>query len=231
MVDGLSKGFGSRQAVTNLGLTVPRGSILALLGPNGSGKTTALACLAGLLRPDGGRIVLDGVELGPDRSRQVALVPEDPDVFAMLSVWEHLVFVARSSRLPRGWEAAATALLGRLSLTAERDRLGEALSTGARRKLLIAAGVLAGSRVLLLDEPLAGLDLGGRRELRSLLRDLAGEGRVVVVSTHLLHDVDAFCDRLAILRDGRCLMSGAVDQVRRDHGGRSLEDIVVEAMR
>ena len=185
-VQALTKRYGRRVAVDGLSFCVSPGEILALAGPNGAGKTTTLLCLAGLLRPDAGTISWDGRPLGPERTRAMALIPETPEVYDMLTVWEHMVFVARSCRLPDGWLASAEELLARLGVADQRDTLGEALSKGMRQKVLVAAAVLAGTPVLLLDEPLIGLDPRGQRELATILRELRAEGRALIVSTHLL---------------------------------------------
>src|SRR5207302_5809406 len=113
-VSGLTNRFGSLVAVSDLSLEVQHGKILALLGPNGAGKTTTLLCLAGLLRPDAGRIAWQGKVLGPDRTRTMALIPETPEVYDMLTVWEHMVFVARSCKVDSGWPERAERLLKRL---------------------------------------------------------------------------------------------------------------------
>src|SRR5215472_7662457 len=129
-VDGLTKRYGTNVAVDHLSFGVAPGEILALAGPNGAGKTTTLLCLAGLLRPDAGLVCWGGRALGPERARAMALIPETPEVYDMLTVWEHLVFVARSCRLRDGWREAGEALLERLAIAGERDTLGEALSKG-----------------------------------------------------------------------------------------------------
>ncbi|MBX6350795.1 MAG: ABC transporter ATP-binding protein [Clostridia bacterium] len=228
-VEGLTKRFGRVTAVDGLSLSARRGEVLGLLGPNGAGKTTTLLCLAGLARPDAGRVMLDGVELGSDRSRLIALIPEQPDVYPMLTVWEHMVFVAKACRLPEGWHIEADRLLRRFGLAERRDDLGEALSKGLRQKTLVAATVLAGAPVLLLDEPMIGLDPRGQRELRLVLRELCEEGRAVVVSTHLLEQAEAMCDRVVILKSGQKLAEGRPDELREAlHRGASLEDVFLE---
>jgi ABC-2 type transport system ATP-binding protein len=227
-VAGLSKRFGKTQAVADLTFTARAGEILALLGPNGAGKTTTLMCLAGLLRPDAGRISWDGRELGPTRGRQIALMPETPEVYEMLTVWEHMVFVARSCRLDAGWRDDANQLIRRLDLEDQRDKLGEALSKGMRQKLLVAASILAGTPVLLLDEPMIGLDPRAQRELREILVELRYRGAAIVVSTHLLENVQSFCDRLLILKQGRPLAGGTVEELLAQHQGKSLEEAFLD---
>jgi ABC-2 type transport system ATP-binding protein len=227
-VRGLTKRFGSLVAVSDLSLEVQPGKILALLGPNGAGKTTTLLCLAGLLRPDGGRIAWQGTVLGPDRTRTMALIPETPEVYDMLTVWEHMVFVARSCKVDAGWPQRAERLLERLDLVEKRDTLGEALSKGMRQKVLIAAAVLAGTPVLLLDEPMIGLDPKGQRELREILVEVRERGGVIVVSTHLLEYIDTLCDYVLILKQGQVLLSDSLTNVLRDRGEQRLEDIFLE---
>ena len=150
---GLSKRFGKKCAVDDLSFSVAPGETVGLLGPNGAGKSTTFLALAGFLRPDAGEIRWNGALLGPDRGRTIALIPETPEVYPMLTVWEHLVFVAKSSRLAAGWEQRAVALLERLGIAGERNTVGQALSKGMRQKTLIAATVLAENPVFLLDEP------------------------------------------------------------------------------
>ena len=227
-VDTLTKRFGSTLAVDRLSFEVGPRQILALLGPNGAGKTTTLMCLAGLLRPNSGRITWQGTVLGPNRGRQVALIGETPEVYEMLSVWEHMVFVARSCLLAAGWEARAEDLLRRFGLWGDRDLLGDALSKGMRQKLLIAATVLAATPVLLLDEPMIGLDPRGQRELRALLIEVRDEGVAVIVSTHLLTNVQSFCDHLLILNRGRAVVGGGLDEVLDRYGHKTLEETFLE---
>jgi ABC-2 type transport system ATP-binding protein len=224
----LTKRYGTRLAVDRLTFGVAPGEILALAGPNGAGKTTTLLSLAGLLRPDAGLICWNGRRLGPERARAMALIPETPEVYDMLTVWEHLVFVARSCRLREGWRDAAEGLLSRLGIAEQRDALGEALSKGMRQKVLIAAAVLAGTPVLLLDEPMIGLDPRGQRELVTILHELREQGRATIVSTHLLGYIEGLCDRVLILKEGRAAAFGTVAELLSGADGKSLEDRFLE---
>jgi ABC-2 type transport system ATP-binding protein len=230
-VQGLTKVYGRLVAVDQLSFDVRPGEILALLGPNGAGKTTTLLCLAGLLRPNAGRIELDGRVLGPQRGSRIALIPETPEVYDMLTVWEHMVFVARSCRLDATWPDQARRLLERLGIADQRDTVGEALSKGMRQKTLLASTVLAGTPILLLDEPMIGLDPRGQRELTEILRELRADGRTIVVSTHLLQYIEELCDRLLILKQGRAIFSGRIEDLLRERERGSLEDIFLEITR
>ncbi len=230
-VAGLTKRFGSTVAVDGLEFAVAPGRILALLGPNGAGKTTTLMCLAGLLRPDAGRITWRGVELGPSRGRQVALITETPEVYEMLTVWEHMVFVGRSCRLPAGWRERAQELLQRMGMWEHRDTLGEALSKGMRQRLLIAATALAATPILLLDEPMIGLDPIGQHELRNLLLEVRDSGTTVIVSTHLLSNVQSFCDGLLILNRGRAVAAGGLQELLDRYGHQTLEETFLQIVK
>jgi ABC-type multidrug transport system ATPase subunit len=224
---GLLKRFGAKVAIDGLSFEVARGEIVALLGPNGAGKSTTFACLAGLMRPDAGTITFDGRLLESDRGRTVAVIPETPDVYPMLTVWEHLVFVARLCRLAAGWEERGEALLERFGMLGERNTVGTALSKGMRQKTLIAATVLAGTPVLLLDEPMIGLDPRGQRELREMLGELRAGGTALMISTHQLEAAEALSDRVIVLNHGKLVTSGTIAELRAQGSG-TLEDIFLD---
>jgi ABC-type multidrug transport system ATPase subunit len=226
-VSGLVKRFGNKTAIDDLSFAVACGEIVALLGPNGAGKSTTFACLAGLARPDAGTIRFDGRVLESDRGRTVAVIPETPDVYPLLTVWEHLVFVARLCRLDAGWEERGEALLARFAMLAERNTVGNALSKGMRQKTLIAATVLAGTPVLLLDEPMIGLDPRGQRELREMLAELRAAGTALMISTHQLESAEALSDRIIVLNHGKVVASGTIDELHAANAG-SLEDIFLD---
>jgi ABC-2 type transport system ATP-binding protein len=228
-VQALTKHFGPRLAVDNLSFDLASSEVLGLLGPNGAGKTTAFLCLNGLMRPDAGRIIFQGRLLEKDRGRTIALIPETPDVYGMLTIWEHMLFVARSLGFRREWESRAERLLTRLGIAQDRDTLGQALSKGMRQKTLIAATLLARAPILLLDEPMIGLDPRGQRELRELIAELRNGGTAIVMSTHLIDSAQALCDRLIIMKEGRTVAAGMIAELQnRTTTGRSLEDLFLE---
>jgi ABC-type multidrug transport system ATPase subunit len=229
-VEGLTKRFGPKVVLDGLTFALNRGEILGLLGPNGAGKTTTFLCLNGLMRPDSGSIFFDGRKLGGERGRLISLIPETPDVYPMLTVWEHLAFVARSARLAPGWDVRAEELLASFGLEDQRHTLGQALSKGMRQKTLIAATVLAGAPVLLFDEPMIGLDPRGQRELRGLIRSLGALGTTIVMSTHLIESAEALCDRLIFMKSGIAVASGKAAELRAraSDGDRTLEDVFLE---
>jgi ABC-type multidrug transport system ATPase subunit len=229
-VDGLTKRFGSKLVLDGLTFALNHGEVLGLLGPNGAGKTTTFLCLNGLLRPDSGTIAFAGKALAGDRGRLISLIPETPEVYPMLTVWEHLAFVARSARLATGWETRAEGLLTQFGLQDHRHKLGQALSKGMRQKTLIAATVLASAPVLLFDEPMIGLDPRGQRELRELIRSISAAGTTIVMSTHLIESAEALCDRLIFMKSGVAVASGKAAELRSQAsaGDRTLEDVFLE---
>lgn len=230
-VEGLTKRFGATLAVDSLSFELRGGEVVGLLGPNGAGKSTTFLCTAGFLRPDRGSFRLDGKDLGAERTQSVALIPETPDVYAMLTVWEHLIFVAKSCRLRPGWEQRARALIERLGIAEQHDTLGAALSKGMRQKLLVSATVLAQTPAILFDEPMVGLDPLGQRELRGIIGDLKGEGVAVMISTHILEQAESICDRAVILKNGRNIAQGSFDELRARTGNFSVEDAFIELTR
>jgi ABC-2 type transport system ATP-binding protein len=230
LVEHLAKRYERKPALEDVSFTLDTGEIVGLIGPNGAGKSTAFNILCGLLRPDSGSMTYHGAPLGRDRGRIVSLIPETPDVYPLLTVWEHLVFVARLCRLPRGWEARGETLLGQFAMLDVRNALGSELSKGMRQKTLVAATILAGTPVLLLDEPMIGLDPLGQRGLRDVLLDLRAAGVAIMLSTHQLETAQTLCDRVVVLNRGRSVASGTIDEMRL-LGSGTLEDIFLEITR
>lgn len=231
-IAGLTKRYGKKTAVDGVSFQVNGGEIVGLLGPNGAGKSTTMLCAAGLIRADAGSFVWDGRELGSARGQTIALIPETPDVYPMLTVWEHMVFVAKSCRLTPGWEARAQMLLERFAMWDQRDALGADLSKGMRQKTLVAATVLASTPVLLFDEPMIGLDPLGQRELREIIRDLRAQGIAIVISTHMLEQAQSICDRVVILKNGRNVASGTFEELQQRAGTHAnAEDLFLELTR
>jgi ABC-2 type transport system ATP-binding protein len=228
-IQDLTRRYGRVVAVDGLSLEVRPGEILGFLGPNGAGKTTTLKVCAGLLRPHGGEVWVSGVPLAREplaaRAR-LGYVPDRPFLYEQLSAREHLEFVAALYHVPPGEAAGRAApLLERFELGEAADRLIETYSLGMRQKLSVIAALLHDPPLLLLDEPLGGLDPRGARALKDLLRDRAGRGLGVLVSTHLLEVAERLCDRVAILSAGRLLAQGTLAELRggRDHA--TLEDV------
>lgn len=231
-VSGYSKQYGDTLAVNSLSFTVAPGDVLGLVGPNGAGKTTTLRALAGILQPTSGSIRIAGVDMQQDpvaAKSRLAFIPDEPALFDYLTVEEHLRFVARLYGVADA-ESRIPGLLEELELTAKRDALPTELSRGMKQKLAIACGLLHQPRVLLLDEPLTGLDPVGIRRMKETIQARAREGTAVVLSSHLLHLVEELCTRLLVIRRGEAVAFGTIDDVvsaRPELEGRTLEEMFI----
>jgi ABC-2 type transport system ATP-binding protein len=209
---------------------VARGEVLGLVGPNGAGKTTTLRCLAGIIPPSQGTISIDGHDMRDDAiaaKRALAFIPDEPHLFDYLSVEEHLRFIARLYGVA-DVDARMPALLDELELREKRRALPGELSRGMRQKLAIACGLLHDPSALILDEPLTGLDPGGMRRMRETIHARAGGGAAVILSSHLLNLVEELCTKLLVVREGRCIAFGSIDEIIAAHpdlAGKSLEDV------
>lgn len=224
VVEGLTKRFGKTVAVDGLSFEVGAGHIMGLVGPNGAGKTTTLYCLAGLLPADSGEARWGGQALRHDDGR-VGLVPESPEVYPALTVYEHLGFLARLHRLGPEWQAAAERWMERLDLARHRDKVGGALSKGLRQRVILAGAGLVRARLLLVDEPMIGLDPMGQREVRELLREMAADGAAVLLSSHQLGLVEALAESVVILDQGRERAAGTIDELRAAAGLSASDDL------
>ena len=233
-VRSLSKRYRRFDALSDLSFTVSGGEIVGLLGPNGAGKTTSLRCIAGIVRPTSGSIFVEGGDLLADceaareAKRRVAFVPEQPNPYELLTVWEHLKFVALAYETMDGFEERAADLLHRFDLAPKRDALVGTLSKGMRQKLTIACAFVRRATVFLFDEPLIGLDPQGARELRTQLVAARDAGAAVLISTHMLDTAQTLCDRILILRQGKKVAEGTLDALRshaQTTGYASLEEV------
>jgi ABC-2 type transport system ATP-binding protein len=226
----LTKLYGDFTAVRSISFDVAPGEVLGLVGPNGAGKTTTLRCLAGIIQPSKGSVSIDAHDIQRDSieaKRALAFIPDEPHLFDYLTVEEHLRFIARlygvadvESRMPP--------LLAELELSEKRRSLPGELSRGMRQKLAIACGLLHEPSVLILDEPLTGLDPGGMRRMRETISARAGKGAAVILSSHLLNLVEELCTKLLVVRRGECVAFGTIDEIITTHpdlAGRSLEDV------
>jgi ABC-2 type transport system ATP-binding protein len=213
-VRGLTKRFGTRTAVEGVSIAVREGEILGFLGPNGSGKTTTIRMLCGLLRPDAGEGTCLGLDIVRDAyriKREVGYMTQRFSLYEDLSIEENLDFVARVYAVPKRRDAVANAL-ERLALTARRGQLAGALSGGWKQRLALAACLLHAPRLLLLDEPTAGVDPGARRDFWAQIHALAAEGMTVLVSTHYMDEAER-CHTLAYIAYGKLLVTGNAAEV------------------
>jgi ABC-2 type transport system ATP-binding protein len=229
-VSGLTRLYGELVAVDQLSFRVGPGEILGLVGPNGAGKTTTLRSVAGIIRPTAGTITIAGADLAKDpltAKRALAFIPDEPELFEYLTVEEHLRFVSRIYSVARVDERVPP-LLDELELTDKRGSLPAELSRGMRQKLAIACGLIHDPAVLILDEPLTGLDPAGIKRMKETIVERAAAGAAVVLSSHLLHLVEELCTQILVLRRGRMVAYGTVTDIvaaRPDLAGLDLEDL------
>jgi len=230
LVEGLGRTYGGTRALEALSFDVRAGEILGLVGPNGAGKTTALRSIAGILPIQEGTVRVSGHDVAREEvaaKRCLAWVPDDPQPFDALTVAEHLEFTAALYGLA-DWRARAAELLARFELEEKRTALGGELSRGMRQKLACACAWLPSPRLMLLDEPLSGLDPRGIVSARDAIRELTELGTAVLLSSHQLELIESLAHRILILDRGRRVFLGTLDEARATlagTGGASLEAI------
>ena len=234
-IRNLRKSF-DRPAVDGLDLCVRTGEFYALLGPNGAGKTTTLRMIAGLLRPDDGAIRVAGIDALADpvaAKRIMAWISDEPMIYDKLSPREYLEFVAGLWGIaPERAEANAQELLAWLGLAPHADERCEGFSKGMRQKVALAGALVHDPRVIILDEPLTGLDAGSARQVKSVLRERTRAGGTIIMTTHILEVAERMADRIGVIARGKLIAEGTLEELRLKagdgmqeiDGGATLED-------
>jgi ABC-2 type transport system ATP-binding protein len=229
----LQKSYGAVKAVNGLTLTVKQGLFFGFLGPNGAGKTTTIKMLTGLAQPDSGTIEVLGMRL-PEQSleirRNIGIVPDDSLLFDYLTGSEYLEFVARLYETPKPVaKARARELLELFELSEHRRKLIGEYSKGMRKRVAMAAALIHRPRLFLMDEPFEGVDAVGARLMKDILLAQVRQGVTVFLTSHVLDVVERICDEIAIVKDGRVVAQGTVDQLREQaaQGAATLEEIFV----
>jgi ABC-2 type transport system ATP-binding protein len=226
----LTKSFDRRPAVDCLDLRVRAGEFYALLGPNGAGKTTTLKMVVGLLRPDAGSISVLGIDAlaDPVAAKQItAWISDEPMIYDKLTPFEYLEFIAGLWSVDAGVAEARTRdLLDLLGLAdCARERC-EGFSKGMRQKVALAGALVHNPRLIVLDEPLTGLDAASARKVKNVLRERVGDGNTVIMTTHILEVAERMADRIGVIAGGRLIADGTLEELREQAGksGSSLED-------
>ncbi|HYS48141.1 MAG TPA: ABC transporter ATP-binding protein [Xanthobacteraceae bacterium] len=228
-INGLHKRF-DRPAVNGFDLAVRAGEFYVLLGPNGAGKTTILRMVAGLLRPDAGAIEIFGIDALADpveAKRVVAWISDEPMIYDKLTPFEYLEFVAGLWSIDAGTaEARAKNLIDWLELAEHAHQRCEGLSKGMRQKVALAGALVHDPKLIILDEPLTGLDAGAARQVKRVLRERVRAGGAVLMTTHILEVAERMADRIGVIAAGRLIAQGTHDDLRRQagQGDTSLED-------
>jgi ABC-2 type transport system ATP-binding protein len=229
-IRGLSKAF-TRPAVDGLDLTIRAGEFYGLLGPNGAGKTTTLKMVVGLMKPDAGSIEIFGTDALADpiaAKRMIAWVPDEPMLYDKLTPVEYLHFIAGLWQVDaKTAERQGQELLEWLKLWEHRDERCEGFSRGMKQKAALAGALLHDPKLLILDEPLTGLDAAIARQVKDLLLDRARKGCTVILTTHILDVAERMVDRIGIIQSGRLLAEGTLDELRLKSGrnNSTLEDV------
>jgi len=222
------------KAVNGVDFTAADGQITGLLGPNGAGKTTTLRMLYTLMQPDAGQVLVDGVDVAanPQAARRaLGVLPDARGVYKRLTARENIAYFGQLHGLDSATINARTErLVQALNMADFIDRRAEGFSQGQRTKTAIARALVHDPRNVVLDEPTNGLDVMTTRGLREFLKDLRGEGRCVVFSSHIMQEVAALCDRIVIIAKGTVVAAGSADELRAHYGEQNLEDAFVKAI-
>ena len=225
-VDNLSKSFGDIAAVSQVSFGIDAGEIFGLLGPNGAGKTTTISMVCGLLAPDTGSVVVDGVDFAADSTaakKSIGVVPQEVALYEELSAEENLVFWGKLAGLSsRAARSRAAELLEELALTDRRRDAIRDYSGGMKRRVNIGCALLHQPKLLLLDEPTVGIDPQARENILEFVRGLASKGTGVLYTTHYLDEAEALCDRVGIIDHGHLLAHGTLGQLQERLGGDRL---------
>ncbi len=233
----LTKRYGRLAAVDDLDLVVPAGEIFGFLGPNGAGKTTTIRVMMGILKATSGRVLLGGHDVvsAAQRAKAIAgFIPDRPFIYEKLSGREFLEFVGKLHRVEAARLAARIAeLLEQLELSAWRDELVESYSHGMKQRLVVCAALLHEPRILVVDEPMVGMDPRGARTLKDLFCALARSGTTIFLSTHSIGVAEEICHRIGIIQKGKLIACGAMDELRSQASGHAgnLESVFLELTR
>ncbi len=228
-IEDLHKRFGDVVAVDGISFEAPDGQVTGLLGPNGAGKTTTLRMLYGLMRPDGGRIEVDGAEVSADpqaAQAKMGILPDSRGLYPRLTPREHLRYFGQLHGCA-DLDARIDELVQLLDMGAIADRRSEGFSQGERVKTALGRALVHDPANVILDEPTNGLDVMTTRAMRGLIRRMREEGKCVLFSSHIMQEVSALCDRIIIISTGRIVAAGTPDELREQSGRDNLEDAFV----
>lgn len=222
-VAGVAKSFGQVQAVRDVSFAVEGGEVFGLLGPNGAGKTTTIRMMLDIFRPDSGTISVFGGPMDEEKKRQVGYLPEERGLYGELRLLECLVYLTMLKGLPRH-EATerVRSYLQRLGLADWAARKVKELSRGMQQKAQVIATLAHDPQLLILDEPFSGLDPVNTRQMKELLEEQRQQGKVIIMSTHQMHQVEAMCDRILLIDRGVGVLYGTLAEIRRQYAGNAV---------
>lgn len=224
-VTNLTKSYNKNTVVKNVSFKVEKGEIAVLAGPNGAGKSTIIKSIAGLLRYEGDIKICGKVNKSVEGKKELGYIPEMPAMFPLLSISEHITLMAHAYGI-KNYENQSEELLRLFDLWDKKDKYGSKLSKGMQQKVSICSALITEPSVLLVDEPMIGLDPKAIKNMKEILVELKNNGTAILVSTHLLDSVQELWDRILIMKDGEFVLSGAKDEL--DFKDKTLEDIFFE---
>ena len=218
-IENLAKSFGKTKAVDGLSLTIEDGGLYGFVGPNGAGKTTTMKIISGLLQADLGSVTINGIDAVKNVKKIRSMIGYVPDFFGVydnLKVLEYIEFFASAYNIVgRGAERKCYRLLNELGLSDKLEFFVDDLSRGQKQVLCLARALIHEPEILILDEPTSGMDPKSRIEIRNLLKRLNGEGKTIVISSHILHEISELVTGLAVIEEGRVVMSGSIEGIER----------------
>ena len=228
-IKNLTKSYGDKKAVDDLSLHIAPGEIYGFIGHNGAGKTTTIKACAGILQFDAGEIRIDGIDVKKDPiacKRRLAYIPDNPDMYEFMSGIKYLNFIADIFGVEKETRARRIARYGDIfGLTGDLAQPVSAYSHGMKQKLAIISAWLHEPRLIIMDEPFVGLDPKAAHQLKEMMREHCDRGGAIFFSTHVLEVAEKLCDKVAIIKEGRLVTSGSMEQVK---GDASLEDVFLE---
>lgn len=216
-VNGISKTYTGKKAVDDVSFTAEAGKALGLLGRNGAGKTTTIRILMNVIRPESGTVKLDGKPVNYDRVR-IGYLPEERGLYAKKELFEQLVYFAQLKGMPRADAGRSVdRWLDRLGLTEYRNKKLETLSKGNQQKVQLITALAHDPQIIILDEPFSGLDPVNAMTLEEIVKEQIARGKIVLFSSHQMNYIEEFCDDIAILKKGRCVLYGNLREIRRSY--------------
>ena len=232
MIEGLTKDFGDVRAVDGLTLSIPTGEVFGLLGPNGSGKTTTINCLTGLLTPTAGRVLVEGFDVrtqGDEARSVMGVSPQETAVYSYLTGRENVALFGELQSVPKKTlDERTDYVIEKVGLMEDAGRRVGKYSGGMKRRVSIAMALVAEPKVVLLDEPTVGMDPQARRAVWDFVLDLRDKGKTILITTHYMEEAQELCDEVGIVDHGRLIALGSPDALKAKYGAKDLEDVFIQ---
>ncbi|MGD0319363.1 MAG: ABC transporter ATP-binding protein [Nitrososphaerales archaeon] len=232
IIENLTKDYGDVRAVDGLSLSIPEAEVFGLLGPNGSGKTTTINCLTGLIKPAGGTLRIDGHDVQTESSEARAVMglsPQETAIFPYLTGRENVELFGSLYSVPKKMlGAGADQMMEKVGLMDEAGRRVSKYSGGMKRRVSIAMALVQDPKIVLLDEPTVGMDPQSRRAIWDFIMELRDKGKTIVLTTHYMEEAEELCDRVGIIDHGKLIALGSPAELKSQYGARDLEDVFIQ---